>query len=177
MSGIIFTSDPRARPLIARPTCPPPPSWLPGAGPPTRPDPAGDTAPGCRSGGRWDRRRSHVSRPACRARGRDRPPRDGAATVGRAAGVCKPLGEEKSSDFPPFGPMRALTRDGVDTARPQVVVSPSGARQPRPRRPRPRSARPPKFRNLRSSAARGIHGHRDARFRILIALWMLTEPE
>ena len=59
--------------LIARPACPPPPSWSPGASPPMRPDPTCDTAPGCRSGGRRVRPRSRGSRPACGARGRDSP--------------------------------------------------------------------------------------------------------
>ncbi len=58
---------------------------------------------------------------------RCRPPRTGAATVGGAAGFCKAHGKEKTGDLPPFGPMRALPRDGVDTARPHVVVSPPAA--------------------------------------------------
>ena len=64
-----------ARRIIARSACPPPPSWSPGASPPTRPDPTGDTAPGCRSGGTRARLRSRGSHPACGVKGRDSPPR------------------------------------------------------------------------------------------------------
>ena len=67
-------SGPCAALLIARPAYPPPPSWSPGGAPPTRPGPTCDTAPGCRSGGTSARPRSRGSRPACGARGRDRPP-------------------------------------------------------------------------------------------------------
>ena len=68
-------------------------------------------------------------------------PRAGAATVGGAGAVFKAHGKEKSGDIPPSGPMRTLPRDGADTARPQVVTSPPGARRPRPRRPRPKAVR------------------------------------
>ena len=44
--------------ITARPACPPPPSWSPGASPPpTRPVPTCNTAPGCRTGGRRARPR------------------------------------------------------------------------------------------------------------------------
>ena len=47
---------------------------------------------------------------------RCRPPCTGAATVGGVAGFCKAHGKEKSGDLPPFGPVRALLRDGAETA-------------------------------------------------------------
>ena len=68
-------SGPCAGPLLARQACPPPPSWSPGASPPTRPDPAWDIAPGYRRGGRQVPRHSPGSHPACGTTSRDSPPR------------------------------------------------------------------------------------------------------
>ena len=52
--GQLLSADPTCF-LIARPGGPPPPSWSPGAAPPTRPNQTCDNAGGCRNGGRQAR--------------------------------------------------------------------------------------------------------------------------
>lgn len=75
------------------------------------------------------------------------------ANVGRAAAAFKADGSGKSGNAPPFVPMRALPRDDADTARPDVVVSPPGAVQPRPEGPPVQTGAAPKCRSLSPPAS------------------------
>ena len=81
------------------------------------------------------------------------------------------------SDLLPDAPGGTVLRVRADTARPRVVGSLPGVRQPGPGRLRPRSVRRRNFGNWGVLHPHGMRVRRGVRFRIPIALRMLTEPE
>ena len=95
------------------------------------------------------------------------------AKVGSADVVFKAHGKQKSGDLPPFGPMRALLRDGADTDNRRS--SPALPRVREGPHPGQRGGEIPKLGGVLH--ARGMRIHQSARFRSQIALWMLTGLE